>query len=105
MTMKNDKTARKVNIDMNGTKFLLAIFVVASLMLLGAGTLAASQNHEVNDTARAPPLGYYTMAGPDGISIRNTNTQVDPITELPPVKEFTTNEGGLSGFSSGISHV
>ena len=105
MTMKsirkNKASTMKDNI--NGT-FLVAIFMAASLVFLGAGLVVASQDDQITDTARAPPTGYYTTIGPDGIPVHST--PIDPSTELPPVKELvTTDQGGMSGYNSGISHV
>ncbi len=86
----------------NGT-LLVAVFVTASLLFMGVGSLAASQDREVTDTARAPPTGYYTITGADGIPVHTT--QIDTTSQAPPVKEITTSQGGLSGFASGVSHV
>ncbi|MCK4757336.1 MAG: hypothetical protein KAS67_02680 [Thermoplasmata archaeon] len=80
----------------------VAVVMIASLLFLGAGLWTAAQDHVV-DTARAPPVGYYTLTGPDGVP--SPESQYEPADLQPSPKVPTTTTGGASGFSSGVSHV
>lgn len=81
---------------------IVAVVMIASLVFLGAGLWAAAQDH-VADTARAPPVGYYTLTGPDGVP--SPEPQYESVDIQPSPKVPITTTGGASGFSSGVSHI
>ena len=80
---------------------IVAVVLVTSLLFLGAGLWATGQAH-VEDAARAPPTGYYSTLGPDGIPVQPAH---DPAPLQPSPKDVVTSESAVSGFNSGVSHV
>ena len=102
MTIKNIKKNRASRTNEGAGARIVAVVMIASLLFLGAGLLTVAQDHVV-DTARAPPVGYYTLTGPDGVPA--PVPQYEPVDFQPSPKVPITTTGGSSGFSSGVSHI
>ena len=98
---KGIKKSKVSRMNEGGAK-IPTVMLAATLIFLGAGLLATGQA-QVEDTARAPPIGYYSTLGPDGIPLQPVQDEPAPL--LPSPKEFETSQGGVSGFVSGVSHV
>ena len=102
MTKISIKKNRASRTNEGAVARIVAVVLIASLVFLGAGLLTAAQDH-VADTARAPPVGYYAQSGPDGVP--SPEPQNEPVDIQPSPKVTITTTGGVSGFSSGVSHV
>ena len=100
MTIKIKKN-RASRTNEGGAK-IPTVILAASLLFLGAGLWATPQTH-MEDTARAPPVGYYSTLGPDGLAVQSIQDEPAPLQPSP--KEFETSPSGVCGFSSGVAHV